>query len=347
MLLLIYSSWDYNLFVKSINTIGSKEAYPTSYSTLGELITYKYYVNNTGNVDILGDITVTDDQIPVPITISNSDLEPGQTVTGIVNYTIKQVDLNNGSVTNSASATNNGTKSNQTTATITAVQGSALNITKVASPSSYDHVGDLIKYTYTVTNTGNVNIPKPIIVYDNKIPGGQIMIGTSSSVLAQGASVQGTVTYTITQADIDIGSVTNSAFATSPNNTVISNNTSVTVLAIQKPALKIEKVVSPRTYFTVGDLIEYFYTVTNKGNVDITGPITITDNMFGSSQISFSDLAPGQSVQGFHQYCISPRDIDVGFVINSAFAKGSFNNQTVTSNADTAIAKFFGPTSNL
>jgi hypothetical protein len=49
--------------------------------------------------------------------------------------------------------------------------------------------------------------------------------------------------------------VTNSAFATDPNNKVILNNISVTVFSIQKPDLKIEKVVSPRTYFTVGDLI--------------------------------------------------------------------------------------------
>ena len=116
---------------------------------------------------------------------------------------------------------------------------------------------------------------------------------------------------------------------------------------IQKPYLKIEKEVSPITYFTVGDLIEYFYTVTNKGNGDIVGPITVTDNMFGSSQISSSDLAPGQSVKRFHQYHITPRDIDVGFVINSAYATGSFNNKTVTSNSDTAIARFFGPTTNL
>jgi uncharacterized repeat protein (TIGR01451 family) len=300
----------------------TKETYPTSYSAVGDLIIYTYTVNNTGNVDILGNIMVTDDQIPGPISISNNDLAPGQNVTGIATYSVTLHDLDVGHVTNSANATGtNGLKSNNTTATITAInQHPALNITKSASPSSYGHVGELITYTYTVNNIGNVNIPEPITVYDNKIPGGQITIGVSGSVLAQGASVQGMSTYTITQADLDAGSVTNSAFATGPNNTVISNNTNVTILAIQKPDLKIEKVVSPITYFTVGDLIEYLYTVTNKGNVDISEPITVTDNMFGSSKISSSDLALGQNVKGFHQYYITPRDINVGFVINSAYA---------------------------
>jgi hypothetical protein len=81
--------------------------------------------------------------------------------------------------------------------------------------------------------------------------------------------------------------------------------------------------------------------------VDIAGPITVTDSMFGSSQISSSGLAPGQSVTRGKSYLITPQDIENGFVINSAFATGSFNDKKVTSDPDKAIAKFFGPTANL
>ena len=77
--------------------------------------------------------------------------------------------------------------------------------------------------------------------------------------------------------------------------------------------------------------------------MDIAGPITITGSILGSSQISSSKLAPGHSVTRYDQYCVTPLDIDVGFVINSAYAKGSFNNTTVTSNSDTARVTFFGP----
>jgi len=167
----------------------------------------------------------------------------------------------------------------------------------------------------------------------------------SNVILSTGSNVTGTGTYAITQADLNNGSVTNSAFAT--NNIINSNNTSVTVLAIQKPNLKIDKDVDPKTYFTVGDLIDYSFTVTNKGNVDIAGPITVTDSMFGSKQISSNGLAPGQSVTRGKSYLITPQDIDAGFVVNSAFAKGSFNDKKVTSDTDKAIAKFFGPTANL
>ena len=52
----------------------------------------------------------------------------------------------------------------------------------------------------------------------------------SNVILSTGSNVTGTGTYAITQADLNNGSVTNSAFATGPNNIVISNNTSATVL---------------------------------------------------------------------------------------------------------------------
>ena len=193
----------------------------------------------------------------------------------------------------------------------------------------------------------------PINVTDNRINGG-IPFEISATGLSIAQSVSGTATYTITQQDINNGSVTNLANATGsvfdsiflwlP---VTSNNTNVTVLAIQNPTLKIENSVDPKVYFAVGDLLDYDYTVINTGNVDITGPIKIKDNRFGLKQIGINKLAPGESVRRSASHLVPPQDIYNGFVVNSAFAKGSFNNQTVTSNTDKARAKFFGPTMNL
>ena len=113
------------------------------------------------------------------------------------------------------------------------------------------------------------------------------------------------------------------------------------------PRLKIENSVDPKTYFKVGDLLDYDYTVTNTGDVDIAGPITIKDDMFGSRQISPNGLAPGQSVTGTDSHLVTPPDIYAGFKSNSAYATGSFANKEVTSDSDTATARFFGPTMNL
>jgi YVTN family beta-propeller protein len=61
-------------------------------------------------------------------------------------------------------------------------QGAALTIVKSAYPISYDSVGHTITYTYTVTNSGNVDISAPITVTDDNF--GTVPI-QSSGILVQ------------------------------------------------------------------------------------------------------------------------------------------------------------------
>ena len=292
----------------------NKSASPATYSTVGQIITYTYNVTNTGNVNITGPINVTDDKVGT-VLITAGNLIPGQSVIGTTNYTITQADLDSGSVTNSAFATgksgNNTINSNNATATVTVVQNPALTINKSASPATYSTVGQIITYTYNVTNTGNVNITGPINVTDDKV--GTVLITAGN--LIPGQSVIGTTNYTIIQADLDSGSVTNSAFATgkSGNNTINSNNATATVTVVQNPALTINKSASPATYSTVGQIITYTYNVTNTGNVNITGPINVTDNKVGTVLITAGNLIPGQSVIGTANYTIIQADLDSWF----------------------------------
>ena len=112
----------------------------------------------------------------------------------------------------------------------------ALNITKSATTNNpadsttYNTVGQQIAYTYNVTNTGTEYVYPPINVTDNQINGG-VPFTIRSSGLAPGQSVPGKATYTITQQDVDNGSVTNLANATGSYNgaPVISHHVNLTV----------------------------------------------------------------------------------------------------------------------
>src|SRR5439155_23364611 len=95
-----------------------------------------------------------------------------------------------------------------TSATVTASQVKALTLAKRASPTTHCSAGSVITYTYTISNSGNVTLTGPFSVTDNKL-------GTinpcGGGPLAPGASTSCTATHTITQADLDAGSITNTA----------------------------------------------------------------------------------------------------------------------------------------
>jgi len=57
---------------------------------------------------------------------------------------------------------------------------------------------------------------------------------------------------------------------------------SVTVNAAQNPALNIKKVANVTSYFTIGQTITCTYNVTNSGNGDVLGNITVTDDHVSS-----------------------------------------------------------------
>ena len=151
-----------------------KSATPSTYSTVGQSISYSYLVTNTGNVRLAGPVTVADNKAtvtcPALSTVGNGDsfLDPGESVTCTASYTITQADLNNGSVTNVAKASAGGIDSNEDTETVTAVQTKTLSLVKSATPSTYSTVGQSISYSYLVTNTGNVQLAGPVTVADDK-----------------------------------------------------------------------------------------------------------------------------------------------------------------------------------
>jgi hypothetical protein len=91
------------------------------------------------------------------------------------------------------------------------ISNPSIALVKTSSVSGTGILGDVITYTFSVKNTGDVTLTN-IVVTDPMV--GLTITGSPIASLVSGAtSSVATGTYTITQADVDAGGVTNSAIA--------------------------------------------------------------------------------------------------------------------------------------
>jgi uncharacterized repeat protein (TIGR01451 family) len=310
-----------------------KTAIVSGTGALGDVITYIFTVENTGNTT-LTNVVVTDPMLGLVITgspILSLAVGVSSVITGT--YTIIQSDIDTGNVTNTATATSDegatdisGTANDNDDSTITTItQTPAIALVKTAIVSGTGILGDVITYTFAVTNTGNTTLTN-ILVTDPMV--GLAISGSPISSLAVGASSSVIIgTYTITQSDIDTGSVTNSATATSDegatdvSGTEIDNDTSTITTITKTPAIALVKTAIVSGTGTLGDVITYIFRVENTGNTTLTN-IVVTDPMVGLaiSGSPISSLAVGVSSVITGTYTIIQSDIDTGNVTNTATA---------------------------
>ena len=102
-------------------------------------------------------------------------------------------------LTNTATATDGTLTSNQAQATVTAMQTPALTIDKTATETVYAAVGNVIHYSYLVTNAGNVTLHDAITVSDDKATD-ESCPALPAGGLAPGASITCSATYMISKA---------------------------------------------------------------------------------------------------------------------------------------------------
>ena len=291
----------------------AKSASPSIYSAAGAAITYTYTVTNTGNTS-LASVTISDNHIGSPpgtaFACGSGTLAAGAQRTCTATYTTTAADVSAGSVTNSATASAvSGSGGNQVTVTSNpaaatiSMAAPALTMAKSVTETSFSTVGTVLHYSYLVKNTGNVTVTGPSRIADNKINGGTSFICAVLGDLVVGATVSCNMTYTVTQSDLNAGSVTNSAVASGSygGSPVTSPTDSRTVPAIQSPALSLAKIVNSAPYTTEGQVITYTYTITNTGNVTLIGPFTVTDDRQGAFTCGSGPVVPTETTS-----CTSP-----------------------------------------
>ncbi|TYL44872.1 DUF11 domain-containing protein [Nocardioides sp. BGMRC 2183] len=328
----------------------------------GDTIAYTFTVTNTGNQTV-DDLAVVDPMLAAAgdtISCDVTELAPEGVATCEASYTIRPADLDAGEVDNTAHATaddpdGDPVDSPDDTAVVPLPQEPALTIDKVAgdpvdaNDSGRTDAGDTIAYTFTVTNTGNVTVTD-LAVDDPMLADAGVGIDCGASTLAAGSQTVCTATYTLTTADLDAGSVENTAHATGadPNDdTVDSPDDTAEVDLTQLPALTVDKAAgapvdandSGRT--DAGDTIAYTFTVTNTGNVTLTD-LAIDDPMLADAGVDVdcpgAPLPAGEESTCTATYTLTPADLDAGEVANTAHATGTDpGGDPVDSPDDTAV----------
>jgi uncharacterized repeat protein (TIGR01451 family) len=282
----------------------------------GDTITYTYRITNTGDITLTG-IIIYDDQPDATFPPISTTLGPDQSTTGTYVKNITQADLP-GPITNTATVTGTNTIVSQTavatdTATVVLTYTTAISLEKTANVSSAT-LGDVITYTYQITNSGNVSLTNITLVDDKLGP-----ISLPATSLLPGFPTSQSISYTIMQSDFpspltNTATVTGTDFAAAE----VSDTDMATVTLVYTPSIQLVKTANVLTA-APGQMITYTYLITNTGNVTLTG-IGLNDDKLGSITLGTTSLTPTIGTTGMATYTVQAGDIPA--ITNTATVTG-------------------------
>ncbi len=305
-----------------------KEALESKYEMVGDALNFKLTLENTGNIT-LAEVVLED-----PLTGTTSDigsLIPGQIYADTLLYNVTQTDIDNGSVTNIISATGKSPIDTEVydtdTAIVNAVQNPSITLEKVAGRSDFSLIGDLIDYTITVQNTGNVTLDN--IRLEDPLTGLSQVIDTLNPAQLETFSTS----HTVIQADLDAGQVTNiaSIIASDPAKLTVTDADTVTVYAMVDPSIALSSNV-----IVDCEIIHFAYIVSNTGNVMLNN-VVLNDPLTGTNQ-NIGDMMPDETDTFRVDYLVTDNDYSNGQVSSNASVTGlDSGDNTITETYDTVI----------
>lgn len=318
-------------------------------------------MRNTGTT-VLRDVVIDDPllggALDCPALDGRELLTDAEADCGPVEYTLTQADIDAGIVRNTATAVAEsvlGAVEDDATAEVDIVGVSGITLTKtagaIADTAADGRVGagDSAPYSFTVRNTGTTVLRD--IALDDPMLGGAIdCADLDGAELLPSAEVEcGPTVHTLTQADVERGSIRNTATVTGDSALGAVDGTAVDEIdVVGTPAITLEKsagvvidtVADGRT--GAGDTVDYRFTVRNVGSLILTDAV-IADPLLGGNidcpGLSDAPLVPGAVVEcGPITYTFSQADADAGTVRNEASITADSVRGSVTDEAETDVA---------
>ncbi|GAA1953967.1 DUF7507 domain-containing protein [Microbacterium aquimaris] len=266
---------------------------------LGETVAFDWTLTNTGNVTLV-DVRGGD------ATCSADALAPGEAITCTTHETLTQAQLDAGVVATTASGSATGPGSTEVLADPARGERAllvapGLTLSGGSFAAAVPSAGETVTLSWTATNTGDQTL-RSVRLGD---------IACSDGSIAPGGSVTCTVDASLTQEDIDAGSLTSARTVTAraPGDVEItSNEATATVLLDHAPEVALIAPELDPLLAAAGDVVVVPWTLTNVGNV------TVTAAAVDGVTCSPSSLAPGRSATCDIEHVLSQEQVDAGVV---------------------------------
>ncbi|MBK5308019.1 MAG: DUF11 domain-containing protein [Frankiaceae bacterium] len=217
-----------------------------------------------------------------------------------------------------------------------------ISVVKTSSTTTITAAGQVVPYSFAVTNTGNVTLTG-ITVTDPSCNAAPSRTGGDTNGDNQLQTTE-TWTYTcsrtVTQAEIDTGgNLSNTVTADSVQSPPDTDTLDIPI--VQSPALSIDKSAAETSYSVVGTVLHYSYLVTNTGNTTLHAAITVSDSKTTVTcpALPAAGLAPLGTVTCTATYTVTQADFNAGSVVNIASAHSG----NVTSPTDTVTVPAVRP----
>ena len=289
---------------------------------LGDIITYSLTATSAGN-STLHAVTVTD--AGATLGCPATDLAPTAVLNCTATHQVTQADIDAAATyTNTADVTTTELVTDSASVDAPLHRTATMSITKTLdgkAPTAVD-TNTTLAFTVVATNTGTRTLTN-VDVMDNQAALA-CTPATPVASLAPGASITCTATSMITQADIDAGTFTNTASATSALTEPVSADATVKLPAA--PSLSATKVVTGETTsYVLGTVATFDVTITNSGNVTLTDVALVDASAtIGTCTLPLpATLAPADSTTCHVTHTVTQADVDAGSYTNTATASGS------------------------
>ena len=256
---------------------------------VGSSVYYQFTVENAGDVPLTS-ISISDPSLPsaattcnstwtnpLPVAVAGNDNHIDTCVVGPITAV-----AGSHPNTGTASGTFSGTTYTDTSSATYATSG--LTLDKTVTETSFTLAGDLLHYSYLVTNSGFAPLLGPVTVTDNLVTvtcPAVNTVGDLDAYLDPGESLTCTATYTVTAADVLAAAVTNTASASAGG--VTSNSDSTTVYR-SLADLIVTKSNNVSNSVVLGNSFNWTITVNNTG---------IAAGTFLAGNVILSDTLPG------------------------------------------------------